>query len=52
MDRQVFIIEKEHVSSLLQVEQTLPLDEERQTYVASLTSPHTGVTSLPCIITG
>ncbi|XP_019855197.1 PREDICTED: intraflagellar transport protein 172 homolog [Amphimedon queenslandica] len=27
-----------------QVEQTLPLDDERQTYVASLTSPHTGVT--------
>ena len=36
----------------IQVEQTLPLDEERQTYVASLTSPHTGVTSLPCIVTG
>ncbi|XP_019854613.1 PREDICTED: intraflagellar transport protein 172 homolog [Amphimedon queenslandica] len=35
-----------------QVEQTLPLDDERQTYVASLTSPHTGVTSLPCIVTG
>jgi intraflagellar transport protein 172 len=35
-----------------QVEQTLPLDQDRQTYVASLKSPHTGIISLPCVITG
>ena len=33
------------------VEQSLPKDE-RGTYVASLSCPHTGVTSLPCILTG
>ena len=33
------------------MEQSLPTDE-RGTYVASLTSPHTKVTSPPCIITG
>ena len=33
------------------VEQVLPNDE-RGTYVASLSCSHTGVTSLPCVITG
>ena len=33
------------------VEQSLPKDE-RGTYVASLSCPHTGVTSLPCVLTG
>ena len=41
-----------HMYISLQVEQTLPLDKERQTYVASLISPHTGVSSLPCVVTG
>ena len=36
---------------LMQVEQSLPADE-RGTYVASLTSPHTKVTSPPCMISG
>ncbi len=33
------------------VEQVLPTDE-RGTYVASLTCPHTQVTSLPCVLSG
>ena len=33
------------------VEQSLPTDE-RGTYVASLSCHHTGVTSLPCVLTG
>ena len=33
------------------VEQVLPTDE-RGTYVASLSCPHTEVTSLPCVLTG
>ena len=36
---------------MVQVEQSLPTDE-RGIYVASLTSPHTKVTSPPCMITG
>lgn len=39
------------VSMDQQVEQVLPSDE-RGTYVASLSCPHTQVTSLPCVITG
>jgi len=34
-----------------QVEQVLPQDE-RGTYVASLKCPHTGVISLPCVVSG
>ena len=33
------------------VEQSLPTDE-RGAYVASLSCHHTGVTSLPCVLTG
>lgn len=39
------------VSMDQKVEQVLPQDE-RGTYVASLNSPHTGVTSLPCVVSG
>lgn len=40
-----------HGTATPQVEQVLPQDE-RGTYVASLNSPHTGVTSMPCVISG
>lgn len=33
------------------VEQVLPLDE-RGTFVASLVSPQSGITSLPCLVSG
>ncbi len=39
------------VSMDQRVEQILPSDD-RGTYVASLSCPHTQVTSLPCVITG
>ena len=45
------IIAGYHGITTQQVEQVLPQDE-RGTYVASLNSPHTGVTSLPCVVSG
>ena len=45
------IIAGNHGAAAQQVEQVLPQDE-RGTYVASLNSPHTGVTSLPCVVSG
>ena len=45
------IIAGYHGTTAQQVEQVLPQDE-RGTYVASLNSPHTGVMSLPCVVSG